>query len=274
MPREVEATLEGVGRYIAEHERDPMLRVKALHDYVADRVAYDAPAYAAHHIPFEDGDAASVFRSRKGVCAGYAHLLAALGKITGDEIVYVVGDARTKARPMEGEGHAWNAAHIGDAWYLLDATWDAGFVEGATFTKKYSTEYLFTPPELFGLTHFPEAAKWQLLEAPLSRADFFRRPVLAPAFFAHRLELLTPDRSQVSVTTSLDVTLRNPQGTFLMADFAPKTGGARTKCEGNSHTAFHCTFPQAGTYDVNLYVNREAYGMYAYGGSVEVNATP
>ena len=56
-----------------------------------------------------------------------------------------------------------------------------GTVNGTTFKKNYGTEYLFTPPELFAVTHFPDAQKWQLLERPLSRADFFRRPVLAPS---------------------------------------------------------------------------------------------
>jgi transglutaminase-like putative cysteine protease len=279
LPPEAEATIEGVGRYIAAHETDPWLRVKALHDYVADRIAYDAAAYAAHAVPSEDGDATSVFRRKTGVCAGYAELLVALGKVTGDEIVYVVGDARSRTRPMEGEGHAWNAAKIDGAWYLLDATWDAGYVEGSTFTKRYSTAYLFAPPDQFAISHYPEDAKWQLLERPLSHADFFRRPVLAPAFFAHQLELVQPDRSQVTTGGALDVALRNPRGAFVMADFVPKGApdgarGLKRDCSGDGHTSLRCTFPAAGTYDVRLYVNDAKYGTYEYAGGVEVNARP
>lgn len=272
IPPEAEATIEGVGRYIAAHESDPVQRVKALHDYVADRVAYDAPAYAAHHIPHEDGDAHAVFASHKGVCAGYAQLLAALGRVTGDEIVYVVGDARSKRSPMEGEGHAWNAAKVNGNWYLIDPTWDAGYVDGTQFTKKYSTEYLFTPADLFAISHYPDQSKWQLLEQPLSHAEFFRRPVLAPAFFASHLKLVTPDRSQVSAAGRLDIQLENPSGAFLLADFAPKAGGNKVECKGDAHAQFHCDFPAAGTYDVRLYVNHERYGTYAYAGGVEVNS--
>jgi transglutaminase-like putative cysteine protease len=274
MPKEVEVSIPSVAKYILAHEPDPLLRVKALHDWVADRIAYDTPAYVAHAVPDADRDAQAVFRSRVGVCAGYAKLLAELAKVTGDEVLYVVGDARSEASPMEGEGHAWNAAHVNGSWYLIDPTWDSGSNDNGTFKKKYGTEYLFTPPDQFAITHFPDAQKWQLLEHPLSRAEFFRRPVLAPAFFAHGLELRTPDRSQVSVAGSLDVALGNPRNVFVLGDFTPKRGGARTECKGDMHAALHCDFPASGTYDVRLYANDKRYGTYAYAGSVEVNARP
>ncbi len=274
MPKEAETSIESVGKYILAKEPDPLLRVKALHDWVADRIAYDVPNYLAHTIPASDGDAQAVFQSRTAVCAGYADLLAALGKVTGDEILYVVGDARSQQSPMEGEGHAWNAARVDGTWYLVDATWDAGFSKGSAFEKQYRTAYLFTPPDQFAMTHFPDAAKWQLLERPLSRAEFFHRPVLAPAFFAHGLELRAPDRAQVSVSGSLDIAIGNPNGAFLMADWQPHGGGEAVPCTGNDHTAFHCVFPAKSTYDVRLYASQAQYGSYAYAGSVQVNARP
>jgi hypothetical protein len=274
MPKEAETSIQSVGRWIAEHERDPMMRVKALHDYVADRIAYDGPNYVAGHIPHADGDAQTVFRTRVGVCAGYAQLLTALGKVTGDEILYVVGDARSQRSPMEGEGHAWNAAKIDGQWYLIDVTWDAGHLEGSAFVKKYSTEYLFTPPDQFAVTHFPDAPKWQLLEKPLSRTEFFRRPVLGPAFFAHDLELRSPDRSQVTVVDGVELVFGNPRNAWLLADYEPKSGGARTSCDGDRHRSMRCKFAAPGTYDVKLYVNDAQYGTYAYAGSIEVNARP
>lgn len=276
MPPEAEASIETVGRYIAARETDPMRRVKALHDWVVDRIAYDAPNYVADRVPAEDRDAHEVFRSRVGVCAGYAKLLAALGKVTGDEIVYVVGDARSQDAPMTGVSHAWNAAKINGAWYLIDATWNAGSVEGSEFKKGYRTEYLFTPPERFVVSHFPDESKWQLLATPLSRAEFFRRPVLAPTFFAHGLVLKSPDRSQVSVTGSLDIAVDNPNGTFLLASFEAhdKNAGGPKDCPGDGHTQLHCVFPGPGTYDVRLFAHRTESGNYPFAGSVQVNVRP
>lgn len=274
MPREEEVSVTRIGQYIKAREPDPMLRVKALHDWVADRIAYDTPNYVAHSVPDSDRDPEAVFRTRVGVCAGYAKLLSQLGKVTGDEILYIVGDARSEESPLEGESHAWNAARINGAWYLIDVTWDAGVGDGNQFKKKYSTEYLFTPPDLFSISHFPDNAKWQLLEQPLTRAEFFRRPMLAPAFFTYGLGLSSPNQSQVSVASSIDVTIDNPRNVFLLADFEPKKGGKRVECKGDRHTKVHCEFPAAGTYDVRLYANTKQYGNYTYAASVQVNARP
>jgi transglutaminase-like putative cysteine protease len=274
MPREEEVSVTRIGQYIKAREPDPMLRVKALHDWVADRIAYDTPNYVAHKVPDSDRDPEAVFRTRVGVCAGYAKLLSQLGKVTGDEILYIVGDARSEENPLEGESHAWNAAKINGAWYLIDVTWDSGVGDGNQFKKQYSTEYLFTPPDLFAITHFPDAPKWQLLEQPLSRAEFFRRPMLAPAFFTYGLGLASPNQSQVSVANAIDVTVDNPRKVFLLADFEPKGGGKRVECKGDRHTKVHCDFPAAGTYDVRLYANTKQYGNYTYAASVQVNARP
>ena len=176
--------------------------------------------------------------------------------------------------PMEGEGHAWNAARINGAWYLIDTTWDAGFPKDGQFKKQYRTAYLFTPPTLFAVSHFPDGAKWQLLERPLTRTEFFRKPVLAPSFFVHGLELRTPDQSQVSAAGSLELVLGNPRNVFLLADSKLKGGGGGGDCAGDHHTSFRCNFATAGTYDVRLYVSPKQYGSYEYAGSVQVNARP
>jgi hypothetical protein len=270
MPREVEVSVASVGKYIAEHEPDSMLRVKALHDWVADRIAYDVPAYEAKAVPPHDGDPNHVFRSRVGVCAGYAALLADLGKAAGEEILYITGDVRSHHSPMVGEPHAWNAAHIGGVWYLIDPTWNAGLPKNGAFVKSYKTEYLFTPPELFVLTHFPDKEKWQLLEKPISRAEFFRRPVMTPAFIGFSLQLRSPDRSQVSTGGSLDLTLDNPHGVFLLADW--EQGGRTVDCKVSSHTQARCEFPSSGTYDVHLFASAKQYGKYEHVASIQANA--
>src|SRR5262249_36512247 len=106
MPASVETSIESVARYIAKHETDPTLRIKALHDYVADRVAYDSEALYSGNFP--DQGAQSVFKTRKSVCAGYANLLSALAAAIGENIVVVTGYARDEATgdKLTGIGHA------------------------------------------------------------------------------------------------------------------------------------------------------------------------
>ena len=133
LPKEQEGSIESVAAHLAAEERDPYFLVKALHDYVADRIVYDVPAYRSGDIPPQDAE--TTFRTRKSVCAGYAKLLRALGKAAGVEIRYVPGDARHSGWEVTGEPHAWNAVEIDGEWYLIDATWNAGGVGDDGFTK-------------------------------------------------------------------------------------------------------------------------------------------
>jgi hypothetical protein len=269
LPASVETGIATVARYIAQREPDPWMRVKALHDYVADRVTYDVESYRSGAYPPQDAE--TVFRTRRSVCAGYANLLAALGEAAGDEIVVVGGDARTTGNDLTGEGHAWNAARIAGRWTLLDATWDAGFLKDDRFVKRYSTEFLFTPPEVQGLSHFPEEERWQLRTPPLSRGEFLRQPRMRPLFYAEGFTLIAPDRPQVTVDSVLEASLRNPRRRYVLAHYERRDAGLRADCavdQGES-VAVRCDLPEEGRYRVVLFSNMERYGTYQQIGEIE-----
>jgi len=264
IPASVETSPESIGRHLASIEPDPKMRLKAVHDYVADRIAYDAVALSEGRYP--DQSATTVLANRIGVCAGYANLVAAIGTAAGIETLVVVGDARKGADGFGDGGHAWNAARLGHEWVLLDATWDSGHVSGTAFEKEYSTEYLMAPPAAFGLTHLPDEDRWQLRNQPLSRAEFLRQPALKPDFYARGLRLRTPDGPVVDATTELDVVIDNPLGLELRLDIA--LPGARSNfdwCEGQAPAK--CRFGTAGTYDVRIFSER------TYLGEIRVHAT-
>lgn len=272
MPRDAETSIAAVAKYIAEREPNEVGRVKAAHDWVADRIAYDGEAYLARHerrLP--DQDAEIVFQRRVAVCAGYALLFRALGKELGLAVSFVGGVARSSGMDETGEGHAWNAVRLGLQTYLVDVTWDSGSLDGAKFEKGYRTDYLFTPPEAFGIDHFPEQTEWQLRQAPISRGDFFRQPMLAPRFFSDRRELVTPTRSQVTVDGDFDAEMRNPGKLFTLATFAREGAEQRTNCQvtPGELTRIHCPLPGEGSYVVRLYSNEERYGSYDYIGQFQ-----
>jgi len=272
IPSADESSFESVAKFIGSREPDPARRIKALHDYVADRVAYDAVALAEQSIPPQD--AARVFGSKKAVCAGYANLLRAMAKITGDEVVVVVGDARTDVDAVGGGGHAWNAVKLDGRWHLVDATWDAGTVSGREFEKRYTTNYFLTPPEVFGVDHFPEDPRFQLRDPPLSRGDFMRQPMLRAPFYVHGFRLERPDRSQVSVGASFDAELDNPRGVFVLASFAPKGAprgapGEHCNVSAGPKIGVHCPLPADGVFRVLLFAGRERFGTYSHIGTFE-----
>ena len=264
-----ETSLEKVAQTIVAQEPSALGRMKALHDWVADRIAYDPEALTGVRPP---QNAAAVFARRTAVCAGYADLLAALGTLAHVPIAYVIGDARGADGEVDGAGHAWNLATVDGVSYLLDATWDAGYLEGTPlrYVKHYQTDYLFTPPTLFGIDHFPKQAAQQLRSPPISRGDFMRQPQMRPGFFALGLELREPTRSQVTVRNTLDLEVMAPPRTWLLASFEPKGGGSSTRCEVRSDelTRVQCAFPGRGEYRVQLFASTTHYGTYDFVGEL------
>lgn len=274
MPAEAKTSIAAAARYLGQQELDPMLRVKALHDFVAQHVDYDAPALAEGRYPPQDAE--HVFRTGIGVCAGYANLLVALGRELGVEIVYVSGHSRDAGGDISGQGHAWNAVKIEGRWHLIDATWNAGYVEGRSFTEQYSTDYLFTPPAIFALNHLPRDTRWQLLATPLTRGEFVRQVPMRPSFYVAGLELLSPTRSQVTVEGSARIELANPRGKYLMAvaaEHGQEEGEECTVTRGE-RVRVECALPDEGTYHVRLFVNDEQYGSFDYVGELEFNNSP
>jgi len=272
MPESVKTSPEAVAKYIAEREKDPFLRVKALHDFVADRIAYDVPLLSQNPKTWPSQKPDAVFKSKKAVCMGYAQLLEEMGRHTGDEIVYVVGVSRGLGGEVSGGGHAWNAAKVEGRWYLIDATWNAGNVNGTKFEKSYGTRYLFTPPNIFGVDHFPDNEHWQLRKDPISRGEFVRQPMLKPGFYANGFKLISPKRSQVSTGGQAVIELERPIKKKVIASIVPKgqTGSNGKKCEvkGGEKLTVTCDIPSAGTYQVWLF-GGDSGPSYGFVGQVE-----
>ena len=273
LPPAAEASIESVGRHLAREVKDPHQLVKALHDYVADRIEYDVPSYLARNIPPQNAEA--VFAARKGVCAGYSLLLRALGKAAGVDFIYVVGQSRSDGGDVDGQGHAWNAVRIGGQWYLVDATWDAGYLDGDRFAKQYSSDYLLTPPKVFGLNHLPEDDKWQLRDKPMSRGEFIRQPNVRPMLYAKGFELVAPLRSQVTVDKGLTVELTNKRDKPLLVSWERKGDPSPllNPCDLQTGplTRASCTFDGAGTFHVNVSVGEPGENLYWRAAQFEVN---
>src|SRR5207244_184233 len=92
-------------------------------------------------------------------------------------------------------------------------------------------------PEVQGVTHFPDDARWQLRDPPLDRGEFFRQPMLRADFFAEGFELLSPRRSQVTVAGSLEVLLRDSRPRYLLAHSLRPDAGKRAAACASGHTS-------------------------------------
>jgi transglutaminase-like putative cysteine protease len=260
-------SVAALGEAIKNGETEPFARAKAVHDWVADRIRYDVAALTGNR-PRQDAE--TVFRSRSAVCEGYSRLFQAVATAAGLEAVYVGGVAKGANGEVDGRGHAWNAVKLGGNWYLVDATWDSGSVGEDGFKKGYKTDYLFTPPEIFRATHLADEEKWQIA-APINRGEFMRQPQLGPAFYKRGMKLSSPERSQTSVGKTGTIVVDNPSGQFMMATYAPKTGGASTSCEvtGTTTLTATCDFAGDGEYRVLLFGAAEKYTTYRSMGELQ-----
>lgn len=274
IPASSETDIASVADYIDKNEDDPHREFKAVYDWVADNIAYDAEALAAGR-PFPPQDPQTVFQKRKAVCAGYAKLVEALGEKLGYKVAYIAGVSRENDGDLAGGGHAWNAVRIEKKWYLLDATWGAGSVQGDTFEKDYNPNYLYTPPKIFGLDHFPDDPRWQLLGTPMSRGEFMRQPILRPGFYRRDLQLVDPTRSQVTVYGDITIELKNPDEDSLIAEVRKKGAGhdAGTRCRTRSGASSKITCPvdASGSYVVTMFGQTDDPGKYEGLGHLQFN---
>jgi hypothetical protein len=271
MPREAETSIESVARYLRAHTHGDADRIKALHDWVAVRIAFDADARPS--ASKKVATPLAVFAERRAVCQGYAMLFKALALASGDQAVYIAGEARVigSAEPVE---HAWNAALVDGHWQLLDITWDAGaFLEGK-FVARYGADYLFTPPEVFALTHRPYADGWQLIKKPLTRAEFAGGPLLLPSFYAHGFRLVsTPP---FSAAGELEIVLRRMAGGHLSAraqsSWAGKPLDQRCTVDEGDRIVVRCGLAP-GQYQVTFFYSSNAAGTYVSIGALPVTIT-
>jgi Transglutaminase-like superfamily len=273
IPSSEEASIESVAAYFLAQEPSQTLRFRLLHDWVADRIAYDAKGLADGSYVGKQ-DVKDVFAARMGVCAGYARVLEALGKAAGLNVRYVKGVAKGKHGEVDGAGHAWNIATLDGKSYLVDATWNSGFIRDGAFSKEYRSDYVFTKPEAFGFDHFPDNDEDQLREVPISRGDFMRMPNLRPSFAAKGWTLDQPTRSQVTVDRDVEAKLTSTSKRFLLAELEA-SDGTRTDCVvrvADALTQVHCTAPHSGAYDLLMFDGAKKYGNYEYIGEVSVLA--
>ena len=152
----VETLLEELDLY----EADDYSKVCGIYDYICDNVVYDHDNLKDDtHLLKYTGYAALV--DKTAVCQGYANLLYRLALELDVDARIIAGDA--------GGPHAWNIVKLGNWYYNLDSTWDAGETEYDYFLKN---------PEGFADHIRREEYETETFHAayPMSEVDYADRP--------------------------------------------------------------------------------------------------
>ena len=187
---EPETTLPEVVSLLTNGISSSFLKVKILHDWICDNIVYDTEMYFSGSIKAQDY--ISVLHRKNAVCSGYTNLMNKMCNLAGIESIGINGYSKGlwyNGKIPEDTDHSWNAVKIGNKWYLVDVTWDAGIVDRRTFIKRYSSEWLFLDSRPFLYSHFPEENAYQYYAPVLTIDEFVQEPYIAGIFFQYGLAL-------------------------------------------------------------------------------------
>ena len=184
---EAETNLESLAAYLVKPARTDDEKARAIYRWITDRISYDVETFLAHK-PHETRPDA-ILKSRKCVCDGYSNLFQRLCKEAGLEAKVVDGVAKgigfAEGSGSKQDNHAWNVVKLGGSWYLVDATWGAGRVNGDKFQKAFASWFFLSPPDAFIFTHYPREPQWSLLPSPPTRNEFEKLPKVDDVLFEY-----------------------------------------------------------------------------------------
>lgn len=99
-------------------------KIKSIYDYICNNITYDNEN-VNNETYYKQYTAYAALVHGTAVCQGYAALFYLMCKQAGLESCIVSGDGETS----DGWGpHAWNIVKLGNVYYNVDSTWDAGFM--------------------------------------------------------------------------------------------------------------------------------------------------
>ncbi|CAF1015925.1 unnamed protein product [Didymodactylos carnosus] len=225
-----------------------------------------------------------VFRTRKGVCAGYGNIFKRLCDNIGLECVKIGGYAKgygfdPKATLLTETDHAWNSVQIDNHWYLIESTWGAGSLDdNRKFNKKLNTYYFLSRPEEFIYNHLPEEEKWQLLASPITMKQYMTLPAVWPQYFKFKLEIVHPKSNIVQLLNNESYTtiqIRAPVNVELIGSLKLGNekikGGAYVRFDSEQHLWF-CYFapPSTGFYEIMIYAKEKSNSGF-YPSAIQFN---
>ncbi len=205
-------------------------RVRAIYYWISNNIEYDYKAlrskkndyksigfvtekeYQEKLLKQKNKYAERTLKSKKAVCEGYSQLLKFTCLELNIEAEVISGFAKTYiseiGRIRNDENHAWNAVKINNKWKLIDATWSTGNEENKPKRFNFSDQYFLISPNKLILNHLPKDTNWQLLKNPISKSEFFFKPIFYGSYFISKIELNTNTKGVIKVKTNEYITLR------------------------------------------------------------------
>jgi hypothetical protein len=172
---------KSIARYINLRFTTQNDKVRAAFYWVAKNIKYDVKnMYSINFYENENEIVDKVLTTRKGVCMGYAALFTDIITKAGIRAYRIEGYTRQNGA-TDNLPHAWVAARIDASWFLFDPTWASGYLSNSKYVSQLNNAYWKTKPEEMIKSHMPFDPLWQLLNNPLTNAEFNQGKTVAVA---------------------------------------------------------------------------------------------
>ena len=160
----------------------------------------------------------------------------------------------------------WTSVYVKGEWRFINCNWGARHVKGPhdqNLTYQCDEFYFLTDPEDHIYQHFPDQAKWQLLEQPITLEDFVNLPVIKSPFFNCNLKFLHPYEAILAAPDGLvEIVLQQPKLLPFAAKLCSKSKSVpsdmlkeRTFLRTiDNEIVITCNLPCTGIYYLDLFV--------------------
>ncbi len=252
---------------LTEHLDTEHEKFRAIFRWITENIEYNKSAGS-----ISEGD--KIIRKNKAVCQGFSNLLKEMCATVNIPCEVVVGYTKTETkdinRKLKKTDHAWNTVRLYGKEYLVDVTWATSKynVIARRFIKEFDEHYFLTPPEKFGLDHFPKEKKYQLVPKPIKARQFIRTPVYYPDYFHLDIKSINPNTGKFThhagkplrFEVACDRAL-NSAGILINADKYILPLEIKKTANPGAYT-FDYTFDKPGRYDITIYVNNNCIAEY------------
>lgn len=203
-------TTDSLAKKLALTAKTDLEKARAVYSWISSHIYYNIGVYSwrtTREVKYSQiDDTASVWKSpdemvadgvlkkRMTVCSGYSKLFKTLCEYLGLKCELIFGYVRVPgAKERFKTNHIWNAVMIDSAWHLVDVTWGSGYVNHKNeFIQSPDDYYFLTPPQELIRDHFPEDAKWTMLQQVPVLYEFKNSPFKTKYFVKYGIASHTP----------------------------------------------------------------------------------
>ena len=173
LPESESHTTNDIARYINNHFNTPDDKARAIFCWITHTIEYDIENMLNVNIYQNETEILErVLKTRKGICMSYTELFNDVASKTGLKSYAVQGYTKQNNK-VDALPHTWNAVQMGTAWYLIDPTWGAGYIQNEKFVRIINNSYFKAVPQQFILSHMPFDPIWQMLGYTVTNQEFY-----------------------------------------------------------------------------------------------------